>query len=110
MTSTSLSRKLDNIFRDFSKSWLAEYLDLTLDATNKWRVRDTIPYNKIKGIVEFMEMHTDDCVSLCQDLMDYYKGIQWERVEKSLERKQKRWKNLSEKKSKSNVQDAEKKS
>ena len=105
MKSISLTKQLDNIFKNFSKSWLAEYLDLTLDATNKWRVRDTIPYSKIKGIVEFMEMHTDDCVSLCQDLMDYYKGIQWERAEKVLERKQKKWKSQS----KLDVKDAERK-
>ena len=106
MKSISLTKQLDNIFKNFSKSWLADYLDLTLDATNKWRIRDTIPYSKVKGIVEFMEMHTDDCVSLCQDLMDYYKGIQWERAEKVLERKQKKCRNLS----KSNVKDAERKS
>ena len=68
----TLINELDEVFKKFSKSEMAEYLDVTLDATNKWRVRKNIPYDKLKGIVEFMEMHTDDCVTLCQHIMEEY--------------------------------------
>lgn len=96
MTPKELNKELDIIFKNFSRTCLAEYLDLTADAVGKWRYRDAIPYNKVKRIVEFLEMHNDDCITLCQHLMEYYKGIQWDREEKLLYRKQKRWKkNLS---------------
>lgn len=103
MTPKELNKELDRIFRDFSRTCLAEYLDLTADAVGKWRYRDAIPFNKVKRIVEFLEMHNDDCITLCQNLMEYYKGIQWDREEKLLYRKQKRCK-----KNLSNVKDAEK--
>jgi hypothetical protein len=48
-------------------------------------------------------MHNDDCITLCQHLMEYYKSIQGWREEKLLYRKQKRWK-----KNLSTVKDAEK--
>jgi hypothetical protein len=69
---------------------LAEYLDLTADAVGKWRYRDAIPFNKVKRIVEFLEMHNDDCITLCQNLMESYKSIQGSREEKLLIRKQKK--------------------
>lgn len=82
MTSSNLTNKLDDVFKKFSKSNMADYLDLTLDATNKWRTRWTIPFNKIKGVVEFLEMHNDDCVTMCQELMDYYNSVKQKRQTK----------------------------
>lgn len=102
MTPKELNKELDRIFRDFSRTCLAEYLDLTADAVGKWRYRDAIPFNKVKRIVEFLEMHNDDCITLCQNLMEYYKSIQGNREEKLLIRKQKKWK-----KNLSTVKDAE---
>jgi hypothetical protein len=90
MTPKELNKELDRIFRDFSRTSLAEYLDLTADAVGKWRYRDAIPFNKVKRIVEFLEMHNDDCITLCQNLMEYYKSIQGCREEKLLIRKQKK--------------------
>lgn len=102
MTPKELNKELDSIFKNFSRTSLAEYLDLTADAVGKWRYRDAIPFNKVKRIVEFLEMHNDDCITLCQHLMEYYKGIQGSREEKLLIRKQKKWK-----KNLSTVKDAE---
>lgn len=96
MTPKELNKELDSIFKNFSRTSLAEYLDLTADAVGKWRYRDAIPFNKVKRIVEFLEMHNDDCITLCQNLMEYYKSIQGCREEKLLIRKQNKWKkNLS---------------
>ena len=96
MTPKGLNKELDNVFKNFSKSCLADYLDLTFDAIGKWKYREAIPYNKVKRIVEFLEMHNDDCITLCQHLMEYYKSIQNNREEKILIRKQNKWKkNLS---------------
>lgn len=102
MTPKELNKELDSIFKNFSRTCLAEYLDLTADAVGKWRYRDAIPFNKVKRIVEFLEMHNDDCITLCQNLMEYYKSIQGNREEKLLIRKQKKWK-----KNLSTVKDAE---
>ena len=102
MTPNELNKELDSIFKNFSRTCLAEYLDLTADAVVKWRYRDAIPFNKVKRIVEFLEMHNDDCITLCQNLMGYYNSIQNNREEKLLIRKQKRCK-----KNLSTVKDAE---
>lgn len=89
-------QELDGLFRNFSKSWLAEYMDLTLDATTKWRTRQQIPYNKLKRIVEYLEMHNDDCITVCWHIMEEYNRMQMDKIKakenKLLLRKQNKWK------------------
>lgn len=39
---------------------------------NVWKKRKVLPYRNVKKIVEYLEMHNDDVITLCWHLMEYY--------------------------------------
>lgn len=51
---------------------------------NIWKRRKALPYRNVKRMVEYMEMHNDDVITLCWHLMDYYNSERQKR-EKRLE-------------------------
>ena len=83
-----LLNDIGELLKSFNILWMTNYMELDPSIYNIWKKRKSLPYRNVKRIVEYLEMHADDCVSLCWDLMDYYKEQSKAREERILEVKE----------------------
>ena len=79
-----LLNDLWEILKGFNILWMTSYIECDPSIYNVWKKRKVLPYKNVKRIVEYMEMHVDDCVTLCWYLMDYYEEQSKKREEKIL--------------------------
>lgn len=102
-----LLKEIWTVMKSFNILWMTTYMDLDASIYNIWKKRKTLPYRNVKWIIEYLEMHNDDCVTLCWHLLDYFKQEakkREERViaarEKNKQRNRERWLRMKEAKNK----------
>lgn len=88
-TPEELLNEIWDVLKRFNILWMTNYLDCDPSIYNIWKHRNALPYRNVKKIVEYIEMHTDDCVTLCGHLMEYYKQEEKKRNEKIADRVEK---------------------
>lgn len=88
-TPEELLNDLWEILKWFNILWMTNYIECDPSIYNVWKKRKVLPYKNVKRIVEYIEMHADDCVTLCWYLMDYYNEQSKKREEKILIAKEK---------------------
>lgn len=71
-TPEELLNEIWDVVKSFNILWMTNYMQCDPSLYNMWKRRKTLPYRNIKKIVEYLEMHNDDIVTLCWHLMDYY--------------------------------------
>lgn len=72
-TPVELLNEIGDVLKSFNILWMTNYMQCDPSIYNVWKGRKVLPYRNVKKIVEYIEMHNDDCITLCQHLMDYYK-------------------------------------
>jgi len=77
-----LLKEIGDVVKPFSILWMTNYMWCDPSIYNVWRKRKVLPYRNVKRIVEYLEMHSDDIVTLCQHLMEYYKSEEKKRAER----------------------------
>ena len=81
-TPQELLQEIGDVVKPFSILWMTNYMWCDPSIYNVWRKRKVLPYRNVKRIVEYLEMHSDDIVTLCQHLMEYYKSEEKKRAER----------------------------
>lgn len=72
-TPEELLIKIWSVLKSFNILWMTTYMECDPSIYNIWMKRKALPYRNVKKIVEYLEAHNDDCVTLCWELMEYYK-------------------------------------
>lgn len=81
------------VLKWFNILGMTNYIGCDPSIYNVWKRRKVLPYRNVKRMVEYLEMHNDDVVCLCQKLMDYYnaeKKKRDDRIEATAERNRER--------------------
>ncbi len=93
-----LLNEIWDVLKSFNILWMTNYMQADPSIYNVRKKRKALPYRNIKKIIEYIEIHTDDCVTLCWHLMDYYKQEAKKREdrieelkEKNRQRSRERW-------------------
>lgn len=81
-TPEALLKEMWDIVKHFNILAMTTYIGCDQSIYNIWKRRKVLPYRNVKKIVEYLEMHNDDVVTLCWHLMDYYKIEEKKRDEK----------------------------
>ena len=81
-TPEELLNELWDIVKSFNILWMTTYMQCDPSIYNVWKKRKALPYKNVKRIIEYLEMHNDDCVTLCWHLMEYYKSETKKREDK----------------------------
>ena len=68
-----LLQEIWKVVKSFNILAMTNYMGCDQSIYNVWKKRKVLPYRNVKRIVEYIEMHNDDCITLCQHLMEYYK-------------------------------------
>ena len=71
-TPMELLNEIWDVLKSFNILWMTNYMQCDPSIYNIWKKRKVLPYRNIKKIVEYLEMHNDDVITLCWHLMDYY--------------------------------------
>ena len=71
-TPLELLDELWDVIKSFNILGMINYMQCDPSIYNIWRKREALPYRNVKKIVEYLEMHNDDVITLCWHLMDYY--------------------------------------
>lgn len=71
-TPEDLLNEIWDVIKSFNILWMIRYMQCDPSIYNIWKMRKALPYKNVKKIVEYIEMHNDDCITLCWHLMDYY--------------------------------------
>lgn len=77
-----LLNELWDIVKSFNILWMTDYMWCDPSIYNVWRKRKVLPYRNVKKIVEYLEMHNDDVITLCWHLMEYYNAEKKKRDDK----------------------------
>ena len=77
-----LLKEIGDVIKPFTIIGMTEYLWTDPSIYNIWKSRKVLPYRNVKKIVEYLEMHNDDVITLCWHLMAYYKSEEKKRNEK----------------------------
>lgn len=67
-----LLNEIWDVLKSFNILWMTNYMQCDPSIYNIWKKRKVLPYRNIKRIVEYLEMHNDDVITLCWHLMEYY--------------------------------------
>ena len=67
-----LLNEIWDVLKSFNILWMINYMQCDPSIYNVWRKRKVLPYRNVKKIVEYLEMHNDDVITLCWHLMEYY--------------------------------------
>ena len=67
-----LLNEIWDVLKSFNILWMTNYMQCDPSIYNVWKKRKVLPYRNVKKIVEYLEMHNDDVITLCWHLMEYY--------------------------------------
>lgn len=88
-----LLQEIWKVVKSFNILAMTNYMGCDQSIYNVWKRRKVLPYRNVKRIVEYLEMHNDDVITLCWHLMDYYKVEEKkrnDRIEATMERNRER--------------------
>lgn len=77
-----LLKEIGDVIKPFSILWMTDYMWCDPSIYNVWKKRKVLPYRNIKRMVEYLEMHNDDIITLCWHLMEYYNAEKKKRDDK----------------------------
>ena len=80
--SEDMLKDIKKTLKSFNLLQMTTYMGVDPSIVNVWTMRGKLPYRNVKWIVEYIEMHTDDCVTLCWKLMEYYKQEEKKRADR----------------------------
>lgn len=69
--------------KSFNLLQMTTYMWVDPSIFNTWTRRKALPYRNVKRMVEYIEMHNDDCITLCGKLMEYYKQEEKKREQRT---------------------------
>lgn len=93
LNAEDMLKEVAKVLKWFNILWMTNYLGCDPSIYNIWKRRKVLPYRNVKRMVEYLEMHNDDVVCLCEKLMDYYnseKKKRDDRIEATAERNRER--------------------
>ena len=67
-----LLNEIADVLKSFNILWMTNYMQCDPSIYNVWKRRKVLPYRNVKKMVEYLEMHNDDVITLCWHLMEYY--------------------------------------